>query len=87
VYFKKILLCGTETPTCTKTEENKIQTTEMKFLRVIMGQNKRDRIRNAHIRDELTMENIQNQIKKNRLKWFGHVKRMDEHNTRKFTGN
>jgi hypothetical protein len=25
------------------------------------------------------MEDIQNQIEGNRLRWFGHVKRMDEH--------
>jgi hypothetical protein len=51
----------------------------MKFLRAIMGKTKKDSIRNAHIREELRMEDIQNQIKGHRLKWFGHVKRMDEH--------
>jgi hypothetical protein len=25
------------------------------------------------------MEEIQNQIKRSRLRWFGHVKRMDQH--------
>jgi hypothetical protein len=25
------------------------------------------------------MENLQNQIKRSRLRWFGHAKRMDEH--------
>jgi hypothetical protein len=39
-----------ETWTCTRTEENKIQATGMKFLREIMGKNKTDRTRNAHIR-------------------------------------
>jgi hypothetical protein len=33
-----------------------------------MGMTKRDRIRNAHIREELRMENIQNEIKGNRLR-------------------
>jgi hypothetical protein len=59
-------------------KESKIQATETKFLRVITGKAKRDRIRNAHIRGQLRMEDIQNQIKANRLQWFGHVKRMDE---------
>jgi hypothetical protein len=45
----------------------------MKVLRVIMG--KTDRIRNAHIREQLRMEDAQNLIKKNRLKWFAHVRR------------
>jgi hypothetical protein len=39
-----------------------------------MGKIKRDRIRNAHIREELRMEDVQNQIEGNRLRWFGHVK-------------
>jgi hypothetical protein len=37
VYFKKILLYGAESWTCTKREESKIQAMEMKFLRKIVG--------------------------------------------------
>jgi hypothetical protein len=49
--------------TCTKREEIKIQAFEIKFLRAIMGKTERERIRNAYIREELRMEDIQNQIK------------------------
>jgi hypothetical protein len=70
VYFKKTLLCGAETWTCTKREESKIQAVEMKFLRAVTGKTKRDRIRNAHIREKLRLEDIQNQIEGNRLQWF-----------------
>jgi hypothetical protein len=51
----------------------------MKCLRAIIRKTKRERIRNAHTREELRMEDIQNQIKGNKLRWFEHVKRMDEH--------
>jgi hypothetical protein len=51
----------------------------MKFLGGIMGKTRRERIRNTYIRGELKMDEIQNQIKRSRLRWFGHVKRMDEH--------
>jgi hypothetical protein len=51
----------------------------MKFLKAIVGKTKRDRIRNSYIRGELKMEEIQNQIRESRMRWFGHVKRMDEH--------
>jgi hypothetical protein len=56
-------------------EERIIQATEKKFLRAMMGKTKRDRIRNAHIREELRMEDIQNQIEGNKLRLFGHVKK------------
>jgi hypothetical protein len=51
---------------------------EMKFL-TAMGKIKRERIRNAHIREELSMEDIENKIEGNGLRWFGQVKRTVEH--------
>jgi hypothetical protein len=51
----------------------------MKFLRVIVGKTRRHRIINTYIRGELKMERIQNQTERSRLRWSGHVKRMDEH--------
>jgi hypothetical protein len=63
VYFKRTLLFGVKTGTCTKREENKIQAIKMKFLTAIMGKTKRDRIRNAHTREELRMMDIQNQMR------------------------
>jgi hypothetical protein len=68
-----------ETLTCTKRKDSKIKAVEMKFLMAIIGKSKRDRIRTAHIREQLRMEDIQNQIEGNRLRWFGHAKRIDEH--------
>jgi hypothetical protein len=44
-----------------------------------MGKTKRDIIRNAHVREELRMEDIHNQIKRSRLRWFGCVKTVYEH--------
>jgi hypothetical protein len=81
--FKKILLYGAETWTCTKREESKIQATEMKFFRAIMGKTKRDRIRNAHIRDELRMEELQNQIKGKRLLMVRTCQKNDGHRIQK----
>jgi hypothetical protein len=71
VYFKKILLYGSETWTCTEREESKLQAAEMKFLRATVGQTRRDRIRNTYIKGELKMEEIQNHIERSRLRWFG----------------
>jgi hypothetical protein len=68
VYFNKILLYGAETWTCSKREESKLQAVEMKFLRAIVGKTRRDRIRNAYIRGELKMEEIQNCIMRSKLR-------------------
>jgi hypothetical protein len=72
----------------TKREESKLQAATMNFWSGIMRKTRRDRIRNIHIWGELKMEEIQNQIEESRLKWFGHVKRMDEHRiSKKIIGN
>jgi hypothetical protein len=79
VYFKKILLYGAETRTSTKREGSKLQAVEVKFMRAIVGKCRRGRIRNTHIREELKVEEIQNQIKESIVRWFVHVKRMGVH--------
>jgi hypothetical protein len=66
MHFKKIQLYVAETWARTKSEESKIQATDMKFLRSIMGNNKMDSIKNAHITEDLRMEDIQYQIEGNR---------------------
>jgi hypothetical protein len=60
-------------------ERKAIQAIEMKFLRAIRRKTERHRVRSAHIREELRIEDTQNQVERNRLQWFRHVKRMDEH--------
>jgi hypothetical protein len=48
----------------------------MKFPRAIVEKKpRRDRIINTHITEQLRMEEIQNQIERSRLRWFGHVKK------------
>jgi hypothetical protein len=73
LYFKKILLHGAESWTCTKREESKIQAMGMKYLREILGKTRRDKIRNDDIREQLKVDDIKNDIERNRLKWYGHV--------------
>jgi hypothetical protein len=59
-------------------KESKLQAAEMKFLMGTVGRTRRDRIRNRYIREEIKMEEIHNQIESSGLRWFGHVKRMNE---------
>jgi hypothetical protein len=39
----------------------------------------RERIANTYIKGVLKLEKIRNQIERGRLKWFGYVKRRNEH--------
>jgi hypothetical protein len=78
MYFKKLLLYEAETWASTKREESKLQVGEMKFQTATVGTTRSDRIRNTYISGELKMEEIQNQIERSRLRFFGHVKRVDE---------
>ncbi|CAH0558813.1 unnamed protein product [Brassicogethes aeneus] len=50
----------------------------MRYLRAVKGLTRRDRIRNETVRAELDVEPILDSIKKQQLKWFGHMVRMEE---------
>ena len=55
-------------------EREKRKLFEMKFLRAIKGVSLIDRIRSQNIRESLNVKhNINEVVKKRRLKWFGHV--------------
>jgi hypothetical protein len=54
----------------------------MKFLRAIVEKTRRQRIGNTHYGRTQDKE-LQNQFNRSNLKWFGHVKRMDECRMRK----
>ena len=60
----------------TKTE-SKLQAAEMRVFRLIKGVTRRDRIRNVDVREELQVRPLLEETQRNKLRWFGHVKRMD----------
>ncbi|KAI5725714.1 hypothetical protein M8J77_019224 [Diaphorina citri] len=76
-YYIPILTYGSETWTVRKKEESRIQAAEMKFLRSILGKTRRDRIRNDEIRRTIGVEKLQERIEHQRLRSFGHMKRME----------
>ncbi|KAL1446149.1 hypothetical protein WDU94_012366 [Cyamophila willieti] len=77
-YFIPILTYGAETWVMQQKEDSRIQAAEMKFLRSTVGKTRRDRIRNENIRSMVGTEKLQDRIERSRLRWYGHVKRMDE---------
>ena len=60
----------------TSHDRRKITTTEMKCLRRILGVTRKDRIRNEEIRKRVGTTPILKYIKRQQVKWFGHVSRM-----------
>ena len=50
----------------------------MKFITTIRGVTWMDSLRNERIRSNLSVKPLLKQIEESKLRWFGHVKQMDE---------
>jgi hypothetical protein len=66
----------------TRQKENNNNRDEM--LRRILGVTRRDRIRNEEIRKRVGTTPILTYIKRQRVKWFGHVSRMPSNRNHKW---
>ena len=66
------LMFGRETWVNTTRNQSKIQSAEMKFLRV-KGCSRRDQIRNENIRAELNIFALNQRFENNKRKWIEHV--------------
>jgi hypothetical protein len=74
-----VFLYGGESWRLRKNDERKILSTEMGWLRRIMGVTRLQQIRNELIRRKLGQEDtLCDKIQRRRLKWFGHVTRMND---------
>ncbi|EYC46121.1 hypothetical protein Y032_0407g912 [Ancylostoma ceylanicum] len=73
-----ILLYGVESWTILQSDAQKLETFQMRCLRQILGIRLRNRIRSEEIRRRCNEQpTIASVIRKRRLKWFGHVCRME----------
>jgi hypothetical protein len=64
-----VLLYGSETWTLRKTDWNRIQAAEMKYLRAVKGCTRLDQVRNEDIRNELGISSLKEKIIQYRNKW------------------
>ena len=71
-----VLLYGSETWSITGQHERRIATFYMKCLRIIIGINIGDRMSNEKLLEITGQPPIENILRRNRLRWFGHVNRM-----------
>jgi hypothetical protein len=75
--FVLTLLYGTESVTVLDKHKNRMQASEMKYLRKMIRKTRRDQIRNTTIRNQLKQESVEVLMEKRTLRWYGHAVRMD----------
>ena len=75
---RPVLLYGAECWTIRKKEEQILEKTDMRMLRRIKGVTLRDRVKSVEIRKELDVSSIQEKVREMRLRWYGHMQRMEE---------
>jgi hypothetical protein len=72
------LMYGSESWVWQKKHTSRVNAVEMRALRSTIGVKLSDSVRNEVIREECGVkEDVVTKIKKNMLRWFGHVERMD----------
>ena len=76
--LKPILLYGSEAWSLTTKTKSRLQAAEMRVLRLIKGVTRRDRLRNISIREDLKVTPLLDEVENTKLRWYGHVKRMEE---------
>lgn len=81
--FLPIISYSSESWTLSKKLESKIQAMEMRYLRKILGKTRRDRIRNITVRKDIGVEPSIDIIKRNQLRWYGHLMRMEDNRVAK----
>jgi hypothetical protein len=65
----------------------KIITTEMKCVRRMTGKSLKDKIRNEELRKRLGVKPAFDSIKRQQIKWFGHIIRQEDLNILQRTMN
>jgi hypothetical protein len=73
------LTYGAESWPLTTKHESRINATDMKILRRIVGKTRRDRWRNNRIRETFDQKPILNYIERRSTQWYGHVVRMQDY--------
>jgi len=71
------LIFGSEAWVLKKREEKRLEATQMKFLRHLLGIPKLDKEKNQCIREKTGAQNIVKEIKQYQKMWLQHVQRID----------
>ena len=78
--IRPVFLYGAECWTVRKKEKQILEKTERKMLRRIKAVTLRDKVKSVDIRKQLGVNSIQEKVREMRLRWYGHMQRMEENN-------
>jgi hypothetical protein len=73
--IRPTLLYGTECWAVKQSHVHKMSVAEMRMLRWMCGHTRKDKVRNEVIREKVGVAPIDDKMRENRLRWFGHVQR------------
>jgi hypothetical protein len=73
--IRPALLYSTECWAAKRHHIQKMSVAEMRMLRWMCGNTIKDKIRNEEIRKKVGVAPIENKMRENRLRWFGHIRR------------
>lgn len=76
IISKPALMYGSETWVLTAQEKRRLEASQMRFMRSLLGVTLRDRIRSQVIRDGLRVRSVVEEVLEYQLKWHQHVQRM-----------
>jgi hypothetical protein len=77
---RSVMVYGSETWAMRVEDMNRLERTERMMVRWMCGVTLKDKKCNMELLDRLGLESIAEVVRKNRLRWFGHVERMDAEN-------
>ena len=61
-------------------EIKRMQSTEMRMIRMMCGKTLKDRVPSSMLRERMGIEDIEDHMRGHRLRWLGHLERMDAGN-------
>jgi hypothetical protein len=71
--IRPVMLYGAEYWPTKRRHVQQLNVAEMRMLRWICGNTRRDRVRNDDIRDRLGVTPVEEKLVQHRLRWFGHI--------------
>ena len=78
--IKPTMTYGTECWAVRKKDENRLHVAEMRMLRWIRGNTRKDHVRNKTMQEDAKVCHISTFLRQKPLHWYGHVKRREEDN-------